>query len=447
MISKFKKCLCLLFCIVFLCPSASVVEGQFSKNLLFSKHHSPSSAVLIGDTLYLIDDTKLFRYTSPTSSAELLIDLANLLEFELINPSQYLLCTDGKSLFFIHKENGDFYRFAENALEKIITLDIAALMEKDPARSYFFSNPVLYENAVYLLAALPQDGYLNSLYRFSLEDGKGERIDFPNIDLHEFHLLSNGELYILDNTSTLYQADLNKQEILSTITALEPQSFALACNTSDKTWYYLNLQHLFLWKNGRKELMGYVHPAERNKAAFSGIWQGHYIVLNDQGLQVYALDAAPQMKSPSNLTIWLNISPDDADLQSAINKYVANFPATSFCFVGELGEDSINAVLKANLSNDENLDIFILNSDEVDPQMLIHRGYALPFVSEKLYQDIKSMYSQIQDLILFDNKAFAYPYRLDHNYWTYNPELLSQIGISSHPKTFEEYGSALLQWW
>ena len=267
----FKKCLCLLLCTLFFCPSAPAAEGQFSKNLLFSRHHSPSSAVLIGDALYLIDDTKLFRYASPSSSAELLIDLAKLPDFESIQPSLYLLCTDGRSLFFFHKQNGDFYRFAENTLEKITTLDIASLQEKDPDRPHFFSNPVLYENAVYLFYG----AYFHSLYRFSLEDGKGERIDFPNIDLHEFHLLPNGELYILDDNSTLYQADLKRKEILSTVTALEPQSFALACNTSDKTWYYLNLQHLFLWKNGPKELMGYVHPAERNEAAFSGIWQGH----------------------------------------------------------------------------------------------------------------------------------------------------------------------------
>lgn len=443
MIRMFKKCLCLLLCTLFLCPSASAAEGQFSKNLLFSRHHSPSSAVLIGDALYLIDDTKLFRYASPASSAELLTDLAKLPDFESIHPSLYLLCTDGRSLFFFHKQNGDFYRFAENTLEKITTLDIASLQEKDPDRPHFFSHPVLYENAVYL----SYGAYFHSLYRFSLEDGKGERIDFPNIDLYEFHLLPNGELYILDDNSTLYQVDLKRKEILSTVTALEPQSFALACNTSDKTWYYLNLQHLFLWKNGSKELMGYVHPAELNETAFSGIWQGHYVVLNDQGLQVYAPEAPPESKSPSSLTIWRNTFPNDPDLQNAISKYVAKFPATSFHFVGKFGDDPVNAVLEANLSNDQNLDIFILDSDQVDPQMLIRRGYAFPIASEKLYQDIKSMYPQIQDAILFDNKAFAYPYELYHNYWIYNPELLPQIEINSPPKTFEEYGSALLQWW
>lgn len=369
--------------------------------------------------------------------------MATLPGFESIDPFYYLLCTDGKSLFFIHKENGDFYRFAENTLEKITTLDIASLQEKDPNLPYFFSNPVLYENAVYLFYG----AYFRSLYRFSLEDGKGERIDFPNINPREFHLLPDGELYILDDTATLYQADLNRKEILSTVAAFEPQSFALACNASDKSWYYLNLQHLFLWKNGRKELMGYVHPVEYNEATFSGIWQGHYTVLNDQGLQVYVPEAPPEPKSPGKLTIWLNTSPADADLQNAISKYAAKFPETSFHFVGKLGEDPINALLEANLSNDENLAIFILDSDKVDPQMLIHRGYALPIASEKLYQDIKSMYPQIQDAILFDNQAFAYPYRLQHNYWTYNPELLPQIGISSPPKTFEEYGAALLQWW
>lgn len=109
-------------------------------------------------------------------------------------------------------------------------------------------------------------------------------------------------------------------------------------------------------------------------------------------------------------------------------------------------DELFSLVTTENLSQNSDIDLFLLYDNSIGPQDIFQRGFAAPITSKELQANISQMYPKIGEYLSCDGQLMAYPESIMMNCFTCNTELLEKSGIGAVPTTFEEYLDCMIAW-
>ena len=402
------------------------------------------SAQGVQDTLYIITDGKLIGYDTAQSDPKTIIELS---DYPGIPRAGLLLTSDQSALYALSPAQGILYLADGTELRETVHLDLSQLGQarEDGLRYVIFDHPVIRNDALFVLYTDPEAYGDKALYRFSLADGKGEKIETGARSLSELASYQHEQLMAVDcNTMELVPIDTQSGKVLQPFDAFKAfDDGSIAYDPQSKRLFFIHGTELMASCNQKTETVDYLPFNGAAGAAYAGLWDGHYVVLDTTGLYVCATKA--QQTAASLVTLWYR--PNTFPFPEVLNKFMLENPGTYIVARGTEGDDPLEILTSANMSRDGSIDIFVLPSYLVDSQQIFRRGYAQPLNSELLKNDALTMYPQIRSYLMREDTLLGYPVDIYPDYMTVRLALLEEAGFDGIPQTVDEYLDRMLQWY
>ena len=427
-----------------LCSSAQAAEPVDTHTASL-----PTSARVLGDTLYAIADGRIIALASPESGAETVVNLA---DFPEIDPSEwdYLWLTgDGDALYLLQPRKGLLYRVEPNALTLAMRLDISSLGRETltPGERYvMFCHPVLMDGRLYLLSmdTVAWQGY--ELYGFSLDTGECSSVEIGLMEPEGLVPYRDGMLLTVnrddESVVALKPDGSGRTEVLARLPAVNNRHAVY--HPAEDAVYFLSGFTLMRYRGGFEQAENLPFD-DMSFTAWAGVWHGELVALTSQGLYRCAKGQTQPVQPDKNaLRIWSNsnlLTSDD------LIGFRASHPEISLEVQVGAQEDPMERLMNESLSRDASIDIFILSSYMIDSQLIFERGFAAPIRSDRLQRNMYAMLPQIGELLTRDGALYGYPMALWPDFWTVRPDLLEAAGWSEPPRTMEAYVDMLLDWY
>lgn len=100
------------------------------------------------------------------------------------------------------------------------------------------------------------------------------------------------------------------------------------------------------------------------------------------------------------------------------------------------------------LAADENtIDLFWGWSNGADLQALMDKNLVAPLTDKALIDDVRSMYPQVADFVMRENRLYAYPVEIWPGHDSINPGLLQKLNLGPVPETVDEYMDLVYAWY
>ncbi len=431
--------------------SLTPVAGQVFAASGIQAGAAAGSAAILQDTLYALADGKLLSYAADGESPTVVLDLSVLPQPDGAFPDSFFLAADDASLYLIGSFNGIVYEIKNNRPVEKTRLDMSSLgrENEDGSRYIILSHPVVLQDQLYLLHTAPET-YAVGLYRFSLATGQREPLHAGNAYIGGLYRYKAGKLLVLDlNTGNLLVLEPGTGNAVSSLGALSgADDGAVAYDQTQDRLYFLSGSRVMRWSHdGRHQTIGALPEARAVDVQYAGMWKENYTILTSKGIHTYNVrsKASTAAAPKTTLTLWSQAS-GVMDTEAFTRFMLAN-PDTALRTIGSGDEDPFERLTFANLSQDPDIDIFIIPSYLGDSHAIFRRGYAAPIASPALTERVLSMYPQVKDHVMLDGSLFAYPVELHPSFWSIRQDLLRETGLGELPATYDEYIDQMLDWY
>lgn len=249
--------------------------------------HSVGTACVVQDTLYFLRDDIIWSQSEFSGRAELFLDLKDETAIPFYKHHTTLM-SDGETLYLLYPYEGMIFEITEVGLVEKLRLDIAGLGEQRGNVYYvIMENPVMVDGYVYFLVTDPATYDDAQLYRFSMTDGKREKIDTPDMSLKQIYPYKDGKILLQNsNDQTVYAFDTAEGKLGEAVTVLSDSNDGMVTYDADRDrLYYLNDRYLMVC--GVAETYLDHGPDDGGwLSSYAAMWHGELLVLTDGQLYV-----------------------------------------------------------------------------------------------------------------------------------------------------------------
>lgn len=448
----------IMLCIMLMtCVHIPAFAASISAHGNASHSHSDISCVaVLGGMLYTLEGGYLNAVQQPGQASETILFIGDYVTIDQSFWDWLMLVSDGEHLYLLSPFDGNLYVLEGNSLQKMIQLDVSKIGRAaiDGLRYVLFSSPVIVDDYLYLLSLSP-DNMLGTeeIYRFSLADGRSERMQVdtngftPYNALEPCELLSSGshELLVHDlNSNALLQVDTERMRVISSKLALPDNENGMFVSDDHGDLYFLSGMRVMRWDGQSLTDIDRVPFSGPLEAKAAVLWNGQYTVLaSSAGL--YACGEKSNNVTAAVLTIWDGSgSFFHGDI---VTKFMIEHPNIAVELVGNKEDDPLEKLTTVNMTKDTSIDLFLLPSYLIDSGEIYSRGFAAPIHSTFLADDVKNMYPQLRDFLMDGSVLYGYPAELWPNYWTVRQDLLEEASNDSLPFTYDEYLDLMIRWY
>lgn len=442
----------LLTVAVLCCVSITALAAEpLHKDFVSKETYPPvvTSAYVVQDTLFAISKGEIVAFSAPGNKPVCVVDLSAYPEINKNDWNWLKLTGNDATLYLLNPFVGILYEVKDGQLSEFVHLDISNIGKEygNPNRRYvIFSSVVVMDDYLYLLSMDPVTYGSLEMYRFSMTDGTCKQINLPGLELMEISTYRDEQLLVLDaNTSNVLVYDANSEKIIDTAATLPGvDDGKVIYDTAHDALYYLSGARLMRY--GREsEVIDRVPFDGALSTSYAAMWQDSYIALADTGMYVcHTDDVNADDGNKDVLTIWVDSNSLDSQL---LNLFRLEHPEILIDVYIVPDEEPLERLTTENLSKDSSIDIFLMHTYLIDSEEIFNRGFAAPIKSDRLQNNVLSMYPQIQELLMQNGVLLGYPADLWPDFWTVRPDLLDASGLGEAPETMQEYCDLLLQWY
>lgn len=421
--------------------------------------HDPSSissAAVMGGMLYTLEGGSLNVVRQPGQAPETVLSIGDDVTIDSSFWEWLMLVSDGQHLYLLSPFDGNLYVLEGNALRNKVRLDVSNIGRAsiDGLRYVLFSSPVMVNDELYLLSLNP-DRMLGTkdIYRFSLADGRSEKIQVDTNGFTAYNalepceLLASGshELLVYDlNSNALLQVDTERRQVVSAQFTLPEKENGMFVSDNHGNLFFLSGMNVMRWDGQSLVAMDRVPFSGPLEAKAAVMWDVQYTVLSASA-GLYAYGEKSEDVTATVLTIWDGSG--SFSRGEMLTRFMMEHPEIAVELVGNKEEDALEKLTMVNMTRDASIDLFLLPSYLIDSGEIYSRGFAAPIDSAFLADDVMRMYPQLRDFLMNGGTLYGYPAELWPNYWTVRQDLLAEAAIGTVPVTYEEYLDWMIQWY
>lgn len=399
------------------------------------------SATVVGDTLYFLTYDALYAQDHPGTEKRVMLTAESCPD---LSASNMLLTTDGEQLFLLETHGRALYRLAEGKLEPVQPwLDAYQQRVEDGSdkkwHELLWRDAVIIGEKLYALADQPGSNHPAKLVAGSLDSGKLVEASLSAADW--FCLARRGENQLIAYDRSLHQVmtlDASRGMQASALAATDTE--AICHDLRQNVLLTLRNGEVQSWRDGKSETLGFFEYSSDHAALFFGTWNGRPLAACEDGL--YLLGT----QKPEHV-ITLYGDENGFDQAEAVAAYNASHPLAPAVYRQLPDAEMEEKLYEAVSVRDDQADFFVLRSYGVDFEKLCQRGLAAPIESEKLRQDVQSMYPQIRDWVMRDGQLYAFPIRLYMDLQIIHSEGWTAVGPGEPPATVQDYAAAAVRWY
>lgn len=93
------------------------------------------------------------------------------------------------------------------------------------------------------------------------------------------------------------------------------------------------------------------------------------------------------------------------------------------------------------------VDLIWCDTISVDLQALMDKNLVAPLTDKALIDDVRSMYPQVADFVMRENRLYAYPVEIWPGHDSIDPGILQKLNLGPVPETVEEYLDLIHAWY
>lgn len=93
------------------------------------------------------------------------------------------------------------------------------------------------------------------------------------------------------------------------------------------------------------------------------------------------------------------------------------------------------------------IDLFWCWSNGADLQALMDKNLVAPLTDKALIDDVRSMYPQVADFVMRENRLYAYPVEIWPGHDSIDPGILQKFNLGPVPETVDEYMDLVYAWY
>lgn len=249
--------------------------------------HPVYTACVVQDTLYFLRDDIIWSQSEISGRADLFLDLKDETAIPLYKHHTTLM-SDGETLYLLYPYEGIIFEVTKGGLVEKLRLDIDGLGEQREDVYYvILDDPVMADGWVYFLIIDPATYGDAQLYRFSMTDGKREKIDTSDMSIKQIDPYKDGKILLQNsNDQTVYAFDAAEGKIGEAVTVLPDVTDGMVTYDADRDkLYYLNEQYLMVCGVGDT----YLDNGPENGGwltQYAAMWHGELLTLTDGQLHV-----------------------------------------------------------------------------------------------------------------------------------------------------------------
>lgn len=406
------------------------------------------SVQIAGDTLFVLANDQLFQY-KPGEDAPKVLPTAG---FFSNAHDLWRLASDGKDLFALRVETGQFFRWSDGNGTLVAEFDLLDAMDIQPTEQHYdVAVGAAVMTGEYLFLQYKENDNDEhdewKLLRLSLRDHTSKILSIPKI--LQISRYQKGQLLITTHESLadfpFRKVQFHAMDYEGRITQTFPEVYdgygdgGIAFDANTNALYAQVASRIVKLTGDSYVPINYVNSSEAFSTSFSGILpQGVYVFADRQGVHLRSID--PEDSDDRPIRIAGNYTN-----YKIIMAYQQENPDQPI--VEDLSSyDTLEKIADAIRTGVETVDIFALRN-RTALAALIERGYVAPIDSEVLRADVETMYPQIRNLLIHNGELYAYPIELDIALWAVNEDLLQKAGYRGTPESVKEVVEFALRWY
>lgn len=404
----------------------------------------------LNDSLYVLGTQGIYCVELGNPEIKKTVDLSNSTQYRYtqerpesaqeqtlwLRAIQFLY-SDGEDLFGIHPYSGDVFMIA-GGFVSIATIP-HEILYSDELMGFREIKQVSYvDNVLFIL--LGTDNYdepeKTELYAFDLvKKDTGVKL------IENIQYITPGPSNSLiatpkDQFGVLKQYEYKNESFVDVTVSLPEMETCTGLLWSEK------IQSYIYFTNGKIERMS--SGGERNIAAYvpltycydntpvacsnSGMYalgSGNYIFIRDITVQEPVINNV--------LTVLGHLHPE------MIIDFSVSHPDIAIVNYGNA------SAIDAALSSDASVDLFILRSPG-DFRLFKEKGYVASFDDQNIINLVNTLYPEIRDVILLDDKVMGVPISLSINSWSINETIWQELALGNVPQTYSELFHKIGEW-
>ncbi len=476
-----KQGAAMLLCVILLTGTLSALAEGVNASLYlrtvayndpaYDSQRSPCSAVVLGDSLYVLTYSTLEKWTPGMDAPELVLENVSSYSGDT-SENKYVfnkLLSDGEALYALNELSGQLWLLKEEngsiIPEKTALLDYS-IFEVEPEKReeelQYYGKPQLIEldviDGVLYMTATNYNGnkYNPDIYRWNMADGTA----LPPILDKQVQSLSAykdglllGIFYDLENSYDMATEQRRPYQLgtldpatgeTKMLSELENQDIiGLTYEAKTDTAYYICGASL-------RKLAGLQTPSAVCAYFPTRFWSGG----GDAGLMgedmffVQSYDAVHIRKMDDRIMAEGALTLYGSYYDTAHNGFLAAHPEIPVTVFADYFS-SLETLTAAMVSGESTVDVLGLGTSYDPVQRLIDKGYALDLSgSEKLTALVDSMYPALKEVLMRDGKLYAVPINIYGNGLTVNLTAWEALGYTEEelPTTFMELMDIAEDW-